>query len=131
MESSQDEFSPRGILGKASDASANLQKTTAKKSKVQTDIANNQADISRLELRWQTSQDAKDLKKLTKMRSTLAKNEKKLADLMADESKQQKTLNKRQDSVPDAAKDRLKTEDAQQETQRTVDALKRKLDAIH
>lgn len=115
---------------KASDASADVQKTSEKKSKVQREIANNQADIARLEQRWQASQEAKDLQKLTKMRSTLAKNEQKLAGLMNDESKAQKTLNKRQDAVPNAAKERNASEDRQQEIQRTVDALKRKLENI-
>lgn len=115
---------------KVSKANAELEKTVAKRSSLQREIANNQADIARQDVRWQTSQNPKDLKKLTKLREQLAKNEKKLADTMADETKQTKTANKRQDELPGAMKDHDKVAEGKAEVQRTVDALKAKLDNI-
>jgi hypothetical protein len=116
--------------GKVVDANADLEKAVSKRGTLQKDIANIQADITRQEVRWQTSQNPKDLKKLTKLREKLSKSEKKLADAMADESKTQKSVNKRQEAVPDAMKDNEKLAQDKESVQRTVDALKRKLDNI-
>ncbi len=115
---------------KVSKANQALEKTVAKRSGLQKEIANAQADITRQEVRWQTSQDPKDLKKLTKLREKLAKSEKKLADAMADEAKQSKAAHKHQDDLPDAMKDHEKVAGSREEVQRTVDALKRKVENI-
>ncbi|MFT3884128.1 MAG: hypothetical protein QM724_01485 [Flavobacteriales bacterium] len=115
---------------KVNKANSALEKTISRRGELQREISNIQADITRQDTRWQTSQNPKDLKKLTKLREKLAKTEKKLADTMTDETKQTKTANKRQEDMPGVAKDQQRTTESKEEVQRTVDALKQKLDSI-
>ncbi len=115
---------------KVNKANDDLGKTVKKRGDLQREISNTQADITRQETRWATSQDPKDLKKLTKLKEKQTKSEKKLADAMAQEAKQTKTANKRQDELPDAHKDHEKVTESKEEVQRTVDALRQKLDSI-
>lgn len=118
------------VQEKADKASADLQKTVSKREDLKKDIANLQNDIARQDAKWQTSQDAKDLKKLTKLREKLAKSEKSLASTLVNESKQQKANEKRQDAIPNAVKDESKRSESLDEVKQTVDALRKKLEDI-
>ena len=110
------------------------QKKMEKISKEKVDLQNQhnilEKDIALQNERWTTSQDPKDLKKLTKARTKITKNESKLASALKDESKTQADIAKYTAAVPDATKVREAKATDQAEVQRTVDALQRKLEAV-
>lgn len=111
-------------------ANGKLEKLKAKRGKVQGDIAHLQGDITGLEKKFALTNEPKDLEKLTKARGKLAKSEGSLAKLMTTEADVQGDLAKYQgqlDENSSEAQDRTATKEG---VQHTVDALKRKLDAI-
>lgn len=111
-------------------AQAELEKVTKEKSKLQNQHAVLQKEIDLHNQKWTLSQDPKDLKKLTKARSKITKNESQMAKVMAKEAKIQTELTKSSSNLPDAQKKQEEKAASQADVQRTVDALKRKLESI-
>jgi hypothetical protein len=109
---------------------AKLEKSAKLKSKLQDEHAVLQREIDLYNQKWTLSQDQKDLKKLTKARTKITRNETEMAKAMQDEAETQETLVKNADELPDAQKEKEKATASQAEVQRTVDALQRKLENI-
>lgn len=116
--------------GKLNKAQAEMKKIAKTKLDLQNEHNILEKDIALQNERWTTSQDPKDLKKLTKARDKISKNESKLADTLKDETKTQADIAKYTAQVPDAAKARDAKAATQADVQRTVDSLQRKLESI-
>ncbi|MBK8580548.1 MAG: hypothetical protein IPL86_01500 [Flavobacteriales bacterium] len=116
--------------GKLNKAQKKMEKISKEKVDLQNEHNILEKDIALQNERWTTSQDPKDLKKLTKAREKITKNESKLASALKDESKTQADISKYTEAVPDAAKEREAKATDQADVQRTVDALQRKLEAV-
>lgn len=115
---------------RASDAGRDLENVKQKQNKLTHKQADLQKEINKWQTRYNTTQDPKDLKKLTKAQEKLAGVTKDLAKEMRSESKVQEHLNKHQDEIPDARKDERKHGEQKELANRQLEALKRKLDAI-
>ncbi len=113
-----------------SDANTDLEKNANRQSKLQRDIANLQGEISGLERRFAMSNDPKDLKKLTSARKKLAKEEKELSGLMADESKAKGKANKYQEDMTSHSEVSDEHSKSKEELEAMIAELKRKKDAI-
>ncbi len=116
---------------RVSDAGQDLANVKQKQSKLAQKQADLQKEINKWQTRYNATQDPKDLKKLTKAQEKLAKANGDLAKEMKSESKVQEQLNKQQEAIPDARKDERKQGDQKEQARRHLEALKRKLDAIH
>lgn len=113
--------------GKAGD---DLEKAKAKRAKLERESARLQGDIAGLEKRFGMSNDPKDLKKLTKAREQLARNEREQAKLMKQESKAQGAINKHQGSLEKHDERASEHAESKEDLQRIIAELKRKLDSI-
>ena len=111
-------------------ASSKLEKLKSKRSKVEGDMARQQGDITGLEKKFGLTNDPNDLEKLTKARGKLVKSESSLADLMSQEADVQGDLAKYQGQLEENSTEAQDRTITQEEVQRTVDALKRKMDGI-
>jgi hypothetical protein len=116
--------------GKLDKAQAQLGKTAKEKSKLQGEHAILQKEIDLYNQKWTLSQDPKDLKKLTKARTKIQKNEASMAKVLQTEAKTQQDLSEATANLPDAQRERDAKAAAQAEVQRTVDALQRKWESI-
>lgn len=116
--------------GKLNKAQSQLEKSAKEKSKLQNEHAILQKQIDLENQKWTLSQDPKDLKRLTKARAKITKNDAKMAKVLEAEAKAQRDLSKSSSSLPEAQKEKEAKASAQAEVQRTVDALQRKLENI-
>lgn len=116
--------------GNLNKAQAELEKIAKKKTELQQEHNLLEKEIALDNERWNTSQEPKDLAKLTKSRGKIAKNESKLADLLKQETKTQGDITKYSAALPDAAKAHEAKAASQAEVQRAVDSLQHKLDSI-
>lgn len=111
-------------------ASSKLEKLKSKRSKVESEMARQQGDITGLEKKFGLTNDPNDLEKLTKARGKLVKSESSLAGLMSQEADVQGDLAKYQGQLEENSTEAQDRTITQEEVQRTVDALKRKMDGI-
>lgn len=118
------------VQGKLNKAQEQLAKYAKEKGKLQNEHAILQKEIDLYNQKWTLSQDPKDLKKLTKARGKITKNEGSMAKVLENEAKTQRDLSKSTSNLPDAQKAKDQQAAAQADVQRTVDALQRKLESI-
>ena len=93
---------------RANDTGRDLEDVKQNQSKLSHKQADLQKEINKWQTRYNTTQDPKDLKKLTKAQEKLASVDGDLAKEMRSESKVQEQLNKHQEALPDARKDERK-----------------------
>lgn len=115
---------------KAASAKSDLEKNQTKRANLERQLENVKADIVRQDSRWKTSQNPKDLSKLTKLREKQTKVEKNLASNLSSEAKKQKTLDKTQGSLPNAEQEHEKVTESAADIERIITSLKNKLEAI-
>ena len=108
-----------------------LDKSRASRTKAEARNARIKSEIVGYEQKFTLSNEPKDLKKLTKARTELAKGEEKVAGMMEKEVKLQNELNKLADDLPDAAERKEADSQRMSEQQRLVDSLRNKLQNIH
>ncbi len=111
-------------------ANSKLEKLKSKRSKAQADMARQQGDIAGLEKKFALTNDPNDLEKLTKSRGKLVKIETAIAKLMSQEADVQGDLAKYQGQLEENSSEAQDRTGTQADVQRTVDALKRKMDSI-
>lgn len=116
--------------GKLNKSQSKVAKASKERSKLQGEHAVLQKEIDLQNQKWTLSQDPKDLKKLTKARAKITKNESNMAKAMKTESDAQKEVSKYTSALPDAQKTEQAKAATQAEVQRTVDALQRKMESI-
>lgn len=111
-------------------ANSDHEKAKSRTSKLQRDKAKLQGDVHGLESKFALSNDPKDLKRLTKARQRLAKQETAIAKAMQNETKALGAVNKLRDSAPKAASTVQDRAESREEIQRIISELKRKQDNI-
>lgn len=115
---------------KSGKINSDLKKTKSKQSKIQANNAKLSGEIAGLEKKFQMTNNAKDLEKLSKLRSKLVKGEADLAKQMRTETKAQDNLNKVEGDKPDAVMEQQEKAQTKEQVQQEIEALKRKLDNI-
>lgn len=118
------------VDSRLSKAKSDLEKHKARMAKLQRDNAKIQGDIAGLEAKFQLSNDQKDLQRLTKARSKLASGESQLAKQMQTETKLQASINKLSNEQTSAESKQDTQKGSNEQAQRKLDALRRKLDQI-
>jgi hypothetical protein len=108
-----------------------LQQVKAKRGKLERSNARISGDITGLEKKFGLSNDPKDLQRLTKARTRLARGEAEQAKLMQQEAAVQADIAKEQGRLEANSGKAEERGESKELLQRTVDALKRKHDAIN
>ncbi|MBX2982465.1 MAG: hypothetical protein WBB32_01790 [Flavobacteriales bacterium] len=107
-----------------------LAKSTQEKVELQNEHAVLQKEVDLYNQKWNISHDPKDLKRVNKARSRITKNGTKLSKVIAREAKAQRELDKSSSNIPGVQQEQDAKAAAHVDMQRTVDALKRKLESI-
>lgn len=115
---------------KAASASDDLEDAKKQKSKLSAKQADLNKDILEYQARYNKTQDAKDLKKLTKAQEDLVDVQKDMSKEMKNEANAQEDVNSRQGDVPDAQKDQNAYQTKKEKVATELEALKRKLEAV-
>jgi hypothetical protein len=114
----------------ADNKQASLEKSQDKASKNLKQANSLRNDISKLQKQYTKSNDPKDLAKIADKQKRLAKVEKQQEDLMEDQQKAAKKLDKASGEVPDAVKDIEKQREELEEIASFLEAIKIKLASI-
>lgn len=116
---------------RAGDVGKDLQKVNEQQAKLARKQADLQKDLNKLQEKYRVEPDPRTLEKIAKAQQRMADLEKDMAKKQEAESKAQEHKNKHDEQIPEAQKHQQKHEAQKELANRELEALKRKLEAIH
>ncbi len=115
---------------KGANATQDLESIKKDKGKLAEKQVDLQSDVQKYQARYNLTQNADDLKKMTKAQEQLLKVQKDMSKLLKKEGQIQKDINAQAEGVPEAEQEKIEHQTNKDQANTEMEALRRKFEAI-